>query len=126
MKNIFIIIVILPLFALSQEKETNNLVGENIPLRIAFQEIKMSESDITPRNGFITIRRLLSKNGQFSEIKSFQIDEDYNNIEFNNGELLKKLESITLGLKGWKRDRDYENFSLIRIKIKDGKIEEIF
>ena len=86
----------------------------------------MSESDITPRNGFITIRRLLSENGQFSKMKSFQIDENYNNIEFNNGELLKKLESITIGLKEWKRDRDYENFSLIRIKIKDGKIEEIF
>tara|TARA_R110000744_G_scaffold331734_1_gene437191 strand:+ start:2536 stop:2916 length:381 start_codon:yes stop_codon:yes gene_type:complete len=126
MKNIFIIIFTLPLFALSQDKETNNLAGENIPLRLAFQEIQMSESDITPRNGFITIRRLLSENGQFSKMKSFQIDENYNNIEFNNGELLKKLESITIGLKEWKRDRDYENFSLIRIKIKDGKIEEIF
>ena len=126
MKNIFIIIFILPLFTLSQEKETSNMGGENIPLRIAFQEIKMSESDITPKNGFITIRRLLSENGEFSEMKSFQIDENYNNTEFNNGTLIKKLERITLGLKKWKRDRDYENFSLIRIKIKNGKIEEIF
>tara|TARA_R110002051_G_scaffold127199_1_gene200833 strand:- start:780 stop:1160 length:381 start_codon:yes stop_codon:yes gene_type:complete len=126
MKNIFIIIFILPLFVLSQEKERSDLQGENIPLRKAFREIKMSESDITPPNGFITIRRLLSDNGQFSQLKSFQIDENYNKTEFNNGVLLEKLERITIGLKDWKRDRDYENFSLIRIKIKNGKIEEIF
>lgn len=102
------------------------LSGENIPLRKAFNEIRMYESDINPKNGFITIRRLLSETGDFSKLESFQLDEHYNATQFNNGALIKKLEYIALGLKDWKRDRDYTNFSLIRIKIKNGKIEEVF
>lgn len=100
--------------------------GEGPTLRKAFKEIKTSENNIEPANGFITLRINISKTGKFCDIETFQIDQNYENTEFNNGELIKELEKIAVGLSNWKRDEDYKTYNLIRFKIKNGKIEEIF
>lgn len=100
--------------------------GEGPTLRKAFKEIKTSENNIEPANGFITLRINISKTGKFCDIETFQIDENYENTEFNNGKLIKELEKIGVGLSNWKRDEDYKTYNLIKFKIKNGKIEEIY
>lgn len=104
----------------------SRIEGENITLRNAFRDIQLSETDITPINGFITLRVHISKTGKFCNIETFQIDENYQNTEFNSGKLIEKLENIAIELKDWKRDKDFKTYNLIRLKIKNGKIEEIF
>ncbi|MEQ8548666.1 MAG: hypothetical protein RIC03_12190 [Cyclobacteriaceae bacterium] len=104
----------------------SRIEGENPTLRKAFKEIQLTQSDITPSSGFITLRLNITKTGKLCEIEKFQIDENYENTEFNDGELIKELEEIAVGLTNWKRDQDYKTYNLIRLKINKGRIEEIF
>ncbi|MFD0992892.1 hypothetical protein [Tenacibaculum geojense] len=106
---------------------TNSRIeGESPSLRKAFKEIQSSETKIEPKNGFITLRLNISKTGILCDIETFQIDENYKSTEFNNGKLKEELEQIAFGLKDWKRDKEYKTYNLIRLKIKNGRIEEIF
>lgn len=106
---------------------TNSRIdGESPTLRKAFKEIQLNETEIEPKSGFITLRLNISKTGNLCNIETFQIDENYISTEFNNGQLVKELEQIAIGLTNWKRDKDYKTYNLIRLKIKDGQIEEIF
>lgn len=100
--------------------------GEGPTLRAAFEEIQSSETEIEPKNGFITLRLNISKTGNLCDIETFQIDENYKSTVFNNGKLIEDLEQIAIGLSDWKRDKDYKTYNLIRLKVKDGRIEEIF
>jgi hypothetical protein len=104
----------------------SQIEGENPTLRKAFKEIRLSKTDITPSSGFITLRLNISKTGKFCDIETFEIDENYENTKFNNGELIKELEEIAVGLTNWKKDKDYKTYNLIRLKIYNGRIEEIF
>ncbi|MBI6121455.1 hypothetical protein [Salegentibacter maritimus] len=104
----------------------SRIEGENPTLRKAFKEIQLTETEIEPKSGFITLRLNISKTGNLCDIETFQIDENYKSTEFNNGQLVKKLEQIATGLTNWKRDKDYKTYNLIRLKIKDGRIEQIF
>lgn len=140
MKKLLAITILLTLLSFSQDNTecdertvpywsnyTNSRIeGEGPTLRNAFKEIQLSETDITPNKGFITLRLNISKTGKFCDIEKFQIDENYRNTEFNKGELIKELERIAIGLTDWKRDKDFKTYNLIRLKIKNGKIEEIF
>ncbi|MHC9089905.1 hypothetical protein ACXIHB_14535 [Tenacibaculum sp. IMCC1] len=106
---------------------TNSRIeGENPVLRKAFEKIQLSETEIEPKKGFITLRLNISKTGKICTIETFQIDENYKSTEFNDGKLIKILEEIAYKLTNWKRDKEYKTYNLIRLKIKDGKIEEIF
>lgn len=106
---------------------TNSRVDGEVPtLKKMFKEIHIGETNIKPANGFITLRLYISKTGELCGIRTFQIDENYNTTEFNNGKLVKQLEQIAAKLTNWKRDKDYKTYNLIRFKIKEGKIEEIF
>ncbi|WP_253256136.1 hypothetical protein [Formosa algae] len=106
---------------------TNSRIeGENPALRKAFKEIQLTETEIEPKSGFITLRLNISKKGNLCDIETFQIDENYKSTEFNNGQLIKELEQIAIRLTDWKRDKDYKTYNLIRLKIKNGRIEEIF
>lgn len=104
----------------------SRIEGGSPALRAVFKEIKLSKTDIEPKNGFITLRLNISKSGKLCDIETFQIDENYRSTEFNNGKLINELEHIAVELKGWKRDKEYKTYNLIRLKIKDGRIEEIF
>jgi hypothetical protein len=104
----------------------SRIEGENPALRKAFDKIQHSKTEIQPKNGFITLRLNISKKGKLCDVETFQIDENYKSTEFNNGQLIKELEQIAIGLTDWKRDKDYKTYNLIRLKIKDGRIEEIF
>lgn len=140
MKKLFAFITILSLLGFSQEDNECNertipywwnginsrIEGEKPSLRKTFKNIQKSETEITPKNGFITLRLNITKTGKFCDIETFQIDENYEKTEFNNGKLAKKIEQIAIKIKDWKRDKDYKTYNLIRLKIKDGKIEEIF
>lgn len=140
MKKLLALLGIFTLLAFSQEKNeceertmpywangiNSRIAGENLTLRNAFEELQLSETNISPSSGFITLRLNISKTGKFCDIETFQIDENYKNTEFNNGELIKELERIAVGLTDWKRDKYYKTYNLIRLKIKNGKIEEIF
>lgn len=141
MKKILALILLLgSIQAFSQEKNecdertmpywangiNSRIEGENPTLRKSFKKIQLSETIITPNNGFITLRLNITKTGKLCDIETFQIDENYNSTEFNNGELIKKIEQIAFGLTDWKRDKEYKTYNLIRLKIKDGRIEEIF
>ncbi len=107
--------------------DTNSRIEGEVPtLKKAFQEIQLYEIEIEPKNGFITLRLNISKTGKLCDIETFQIDDNYKSTEFNNGQLIKELERIAIGLTDWKRDKDYKTYNLIRLKIKDGRIEEIF
>jgi len=100
--------------------------GENITLRKVFKKIQNDETNISPNNGFIILRLHISKTGKFCKIEAFEIDKKYNLIEFNDGNLVDKLKKVAVNLSKWKRDKNYKTFNLIRFKIKNGKIEEIF
>lgn len=140
MNKFLIIVTILTFTSFSQEKDeceeptepywmlgvNSRIEGESPTLRNAFKEIQLSETNITPNKGFITLRLNISKTGKFCNIETFQIDENYENTEFNNGELIKELEKIAVRLTNWKRDKNFKTYNLIRLKIKSGKIEEIF
>ena len=140
MKKILALTTIFTLLAFSQDKneckerpmpywanEINSRIeGENPTLRKAYKEIQLAETNIKPRNGFITLRLNISKTGKLCDIETFQIDEDYENTEFNEGVLIKELKEIAVRLTNWKRDKAYKTYNLIRLKIKNGKIEEIF
>ncbi len=140
MKKLLLLLIFIPILTFSQE--TNNcdertmpywanninsrIEGENPTLRNAFRDIQLAETNITPSSGFITLRLYITKTGEFCEMETFQIDENYEPTVFNNGSLIKELESIALSLTNWKRDKDFKTYNLIRLKIKNGKIEEIF
>ncbi|WP_298551092.1 hypothetical protein [uncultured Algibacter sp.] len=100
--------------------------GENFTIRKAFAEIKKSENNIEPKNGFITLRLHLDKYGSFCNQENFQINTNYQPIEFNDGKLIKKLEKVSSKLNKWKNDTETKTYYLIRFTIKDGRIEEIF
>ena len=132
--------ILLPILAFSQENNdcdektmpywanyiNSRIEGENPTLRKAFEDIQLTETNIEPNSGFITLRLNISKTGEFCEMKTFQLDENYEQTVFNNGTLIKELETIALSLTDWKRDKDFKTYNLIRLKIKNGKIEEIF
>ena len=140
MINLITLITFLTLLSPSQEKSeceeptlpywaygiNSRVEGEVPTLEKAFRNIQQTETEIEPANGFITLRLDISKTGKFCDIETFEIDEDYESTVFNNGELREDLEKIAIGLKNWKRDKEYKTYNLIRIKIKNGKIEEIF
>lgn len=100
--------------------------GENISIRKAFEKLIEKEQNIVPNNGFITVKLHLDKFGNFCKQESFQIDENYQPIIFNEGKLIKKIENITGNLTGWTNDTETKTFYLIRLKIKDGSIKEVF
>lgn len=104
----------------------SRIEGENPILRKAFEKIQLSETKIEPKKGFITLRLNISKTGKICNIETFQIDENYKRTEFNDGKLISTLEEIAYKLTNWKRDKEYKTYNLIRLKIKNGKIEEIF
>ncbi len=107
--------------------DTNSRIEGEVPvLKKAIQKIQLYETEIEPKNGFITLRLNISKTGKLCNIETFQIDENYKNTEFNKGRLIKDLERIAIELTDWKRDKDYKTYNLIRLKIKEGRIEEIF
>ncbi|MDF4220064.1 hypothetical protein PXC01_00600 [Maribacter sp. M208] len=140
MKKLFLLITFLPFLALSQENNdceertmpywANNINsrirGENPTLRKAFKKIQLTETNIQPSNGFMTLKLYITKTGEFCEMETFQIDEDYQPTVFNNGTLIKELETVALSLTDWERDKDFKTYNLIKLKIKNGKIEEIF
>lgn len=140
MKKLFTLIIILTFLSFSQENNdceersrpywangiNSRIEGEVPTLKKAFREIQLAETNIKPANGFITLRLNISKTGKLCDLETFQIDENYDSTEFNNGELIKDLEKIAVELKEWKRDKEYKTYNLIRIKIKNGNIEEIF
>lgn len=140
MKNLITLFTIFTLLAPHQEKSeceerplpywaygiNSRVEGEVPTLEKAFRNIQQKEIAIEPANGFITLRLDISKTGEFCDIETFEIDENYKSTEFNDGELRDDLEKIAIGLKNWKRDKEYKTYNLIRIKIKNGKIEEIF
>jgi len=100
--------------------------GENITIRKAFTAIKNSETEIEPRNGFITLRLNIDKYGNYCNQENFQINTQYQPIEFNNGKLIEQLENVSKNLKGWKNDTETKTYYLIRLTIKNGRIEEIY
>jgi len=141
MKNIlFLIMLLTSVYSFSQENTecdertlpywangiNSRIEGESPTLRKAFGGIQVSKTQIEPKNGFITLRLNISKSGKLCNIETFQIDGNYKSTEFNNGQLIAELEKIASQLTGWKRDKDFKTYNLIRIKIKDGRIEEVF
>ncbi|MEP2239388.1 MAG: hypothetical protein ABJI22_13565 [Maribacter sp.] len=140
MKNLLLLLTFIPFLAFSQENNdcdektmpywaygiNSRIEGENPTLRKAFKNIQLTETNITPSSGFITLRLNISKSGTLCDIETFQIDENYEQTVFNNGTLITALETIALSLTNWQRDRDFKTYNLIRLKIKNGKIEEIF
>lgn len=140
MKKTLALLTILTLLAFSQEKNecdqrarpywangiNSRVEGEVPTLKKAFNDIQFAETNIEPANGFITLKLNISKSGKLCNLETFQIDENYISTEFNNGELIKELEKIAIELREWKRDKEYKTYNLIRLKIKNGKIEEIF
>jgi len=140
MTKFIYLIAILPFLTFSQETNdcgertmpywanyiNSRIEGENPTLRNAFRNIQLAETNITPSSGFITLRLYITKTGEFCEMETFQIDENYEPTVFNNGALITALETIALSLTNWERDKDFKTYNLIRLKIKNGKIEEIF
>lgn len=104
----------------------SRIEGENVTIRKAYSEIQHQEHNISPKNGFITIRLNISSTGELCSIDTFQIDQDYKPITFNHGELIKRLVATAKGLSGWTRDKPYKTYNLIRFKIKNGAITQIF
>ncbi|WP_291865237.1 hypothetical protein [Maribacter sp.] len=111
---------------ISGKMHNTRIKGENITIRKAFEKIKKTETNIEPKNGFITLKLHIDKYGFFCSQKKFQIDTNYEPIQFNNGKLIKKLELVASDLKGWSNDTETKTYYLIRLTIKDGRIEEIF
>lgn len=140
MKGILVLAITLTLLSFSQDKNecdersvpywlhgvNSTIEGETITLRKAFREVQNKETDIQPANGFITLRLNISKNSKLCDIDAFQIDENYEDTEFNKGKVIAELNNIAAGLTDWKRDKDVKTYNLIRFKIKNGRIEEIF
>lgn len=102
------------------------LEGGSKEIRKIFSEIQKSGSDIIPPNGFITLKVHINPNGEICSIESFQIDQDYEPISFNNDVLVNGLEKKVKQIDGWLNKLRIKSFFLIRFKIKDGRISEIF
>jgi len=144
MKNLFILTIILILTSckgnscdeesegywtgnfITQKLHKTKIEGENITIRNAFKEIIESEKSIKPEQGFITLRLHLDKNGFFCEQDIFEIDTEYQPISFNKGKLAKKLANVSSSLSGWSNQTKTKTYYLIRLKIKNGEIVEIF
>ena len=145
MKKLFAIILTFLFFSCSENKtdceeysseywtttmfgkpHNTRIEGENITIRKAFAEIRKSETEIEPKNGFITLRLNIDKYGNYCNQENFQINTQYQPIQFNNGKLIKQLENVSRNLNGWKNDTETKTYYLIRLTIKNGRIEEIF
>ena len=110
----------------SFKDHNTKIKDENITIRKVFKYLVEKEQTITPKNGFITLKIHIDKFGNFCNQESFQIDENYQPTIFNNGELIKKVEAISSNLSGWQNDTETKTFYLIRLKIEDGIIKEVF
>lgn len=104
----------------------SKIQGENFTIRKAFSKIKASKTDIEPKNGFITLKIHIDKNGKFCSQEHYQISDEYKPVEFNNGKLISELQEISSNLNGWQNDTKTKTYYLIRFTIKNGRIEEIF
>ncbi|AFL79611.1 hypothetical protein Aeqsu_1541 [Aequorivita sublithincola DSM 14238] len=104
----------------------SKIQGENFTIRKAFQEIKDKETDIVPANGYITLKIHIDKYGKYCNQENFQINAEYKPTDFNNGKLIAELEKISQNLRDWQNDTETKTYYLIRLTIKNGKIEEIF
>lgn len=100
--------------------------NENIRIRKEFEKLVKSENEITPSRGFITLKIHIDKKGEICNIENYQIDEDYISTEFNDGELIKKINRIAINLDDWKNDTNTKTYYLIRLKVNNGSIEEVF
>lgn len=138
MKYIKIAIILLFLFSCTKKKDLCDeysqpyyryktiIKGENITIRNAFKELVKNEQNITPSNGFITVKIHTDKNGNLCSLETYQIDENYQKTIFNNNDLINKVKNISNGLTNWIKDKKIKTFYLIRLKIEDGKIKEVF
>ena len=138
MKYLKIATILLLLYACSKKKDLCNqhsepyyryktiIKGENITIRNAFKKLIQNEQNITPKNGFITVKIHTDKNGNLCNLETYQIDKNYQPINFNNDELVTKVKDISSGLTNWIKDTKVKTFYLIRLKIEDGKIKEVF
>ncbi|SFW38735.1 hypothetical protein SAMN02927921_01446 [Sinomicrobium oceani] len=140
MKTPFVLILVILFFSFSEDQPecgerslpywyngiNSRVEGENITIRRAFAELQEYTNNIYPVDGFITLRLHISKTGKLCDMEVFEIDKDYQKTSFNQGELARELQMIAIELKDWKRDKELKTYNLIRFKIKDGKIEEIF
>lgn len=138
MKKVLSFIILFTSFSFAQDKSdcdkrsipyysiNSRIKGESITFRKAFKKIQNDDTNISPNNGFITLRLHISKTGKFCKIQTFEIDKNYDPTKFNNGDLVDKLKEVALSLTDWERDKNKKTFNLIRFKIKNGKIEDIF
>ncbi|KAB1160414.1 hypothetical protein F7018_00630 [Tenacibaculum aiptasiae] len=110
----------------SYQYHNTKIKGENITIRNSFEKLISQEHNIIPENGMIILKIHIDKFGVFCNQENFQIDENYQPVSFNNGELIKKIETVSSNLSGWQNDTETKTFYLIRLKIKDGIIKEIF
>ncbi|MFS4418113.1 hypothetical protein [Maribacter sp. 2307ULW6-5] len=111
---------------LSRKMHNTKIKGENVTIRQAFGDLRTAERNIRPRQGFITLRLHLDKHGNFCEQEIFEIDRDYRPTSFNEGDLGTKLMATSAALTGWSNATETKTYYLIRFKIENGSILEIF
>ncbi|MCT3760542.1 hypothetical protein HZQ19_18305 [Elizabethkingia anophelis] len=101
--------------------------GEREGIRNA---LNLKRSNITSiKNGWITIRFIISKNGDIGRFRFFSIDEQYNELNIDNNDVELLLNSIKK-LKNWEigivKDIKVNSYYQITFKIQNGKISNIF
>lgn len=139
MKSLLLMFIsLIPLSLLAQDGPCNELSspywanginskveGELPRIRQVYSSFLESKKSISPKNGFITLQIHVSSEGEICDIISFEIDQNYDPTTFNEGtlseDLIKEIRHFT-----WIRKKPFKTYNLIRFKIENGKIIEIF
>lgn len=100
--------------------------GGSKKIREIFSEIQRTENKINPQNGFITLKIHINSEGELCNVESFQINQDYKAIVFNDNDLINRLEKKAREILIWQNKLKVQSFYLIRFKMIEGRIDEIF
>ena len=75
-------------------------------------------------SGNINVRCVINCKNEIGYFKIKAIDQDYKKVEISD-DLQKKIVAIILQLKDW-NGKDEDSYYQIQIKLKNGKVEDIF
>ncbi len=99
--------------------------GGTQAVRDLFYERVTKVANISPSNGWITLRFLVNCEDRVGRIRSFGIDQEYN-VATIDTELKQQLHTIAKSLEDWSRKAPFDSYYMVRFKIVNGKIQEIF
>lgn len=108
---------------------TDYLGGKRAIKNELLPQIEDKKITFENQNGYITIRFIVTCNGEIGLFRANTINEKKEAITFDNSKIAY-LKDIVSGLKNWdikpRKDKTYDSYYFVNFKVKNGLITDIF